>query len=404
MFVYGDKMDIERLVAHLEAAIAETEKANSGLEPELVSVPDAKTCTALYAKLNRLSSFGVTAFAHKQDAADLARVTGTSMGKAKDMAATSEVLASSRPLDSALRKGEVSLDQATEIARAEEASPGSAKELLKIAKTESFHVLKDEARRTKLEAEQHRGLAERQRKARRASHHADELGMVNIHLAFEPHVGAPIMAKAEAEAQRLARAAKKSGSDKDTFDRYLADGYAKLLSGAGKGRAKRPELVILVSHEVAKRGWKDVRKGEVCKIPGVGPVAPETVKEIAKDAFLNGVFYDGKDLRNFNRFGRHHAVEVKVALELGEPPDFDGPKCIDCGNRFRTEFDHVEPRNCRGPTSHPNLKPRCWPCHQAKTARDRRAGKLAPEPPKPPTRPKPRTKRTRATKLQAQGP
>ena len=97
------------------------------LEPELVSVPDAKTYTALYAKLSRLSSFGVTAFAHKQDAADLARVTGTSMGKAKDMAATSEVLATSRPLDSALRKGEVSLDQATEIARAEEASPGSAK-------------------------------------------------------------------------------------------------------------------------------------------------------------------------------------------------------------------------------------------------------------------------------------
>ena len=159
-----------------------------------------------------------------------------------------------------------------------------------------------------------------------------------------------------------------------------------------------------MSHEVAKRGWKDVKPGEMCKIPGVGPVAPETVKEIAKDAFLNGVFYDGKDLRNFNRFGRHHAVEVKVALELGEPPDFDGPKCIDCGNRFRTEFDHIEPRACRGPTSHPNLKPRCWPCHQAKTARDRRAGKLTPEPPKPPTRPKPRTKRTRATKLQAQAP
>ncbi len=124
MFVYGDKMDIERLVAHLEAAIVRPRRRTAGLEPELVSVPDAKTCTALYAKLNRLSSFGVTAFAHKQDAADLARVTGTSMGKAKDMAATSEVLATSRPLDSALRKGEVSLDQATEIARAEEASPG----------------------------------------------------------------------------------------------------------------------------------------------------------------------------------------------------------------------------------------------------------------------------------------
>ena len=136
-----------------------------------------------------------------------------------------------------------------------------------------------------------------------------------------------------------------------------------------------------MSHEVAKRGWKDVKPGEMCKIPGVGPVAPETVKEIAKDAFLNGVFFDGKDLRHFKRWGRHRPIEVDVALELGEPSEFDGPKCIDCGNRFRTEFDHVEPRNCRGPTSHPNLKPRCWPCHQAKTARDRRAGKLKPQGP-----------------------
>ena len=128
----------------------------------------------------------------------------------------------------------------TRSLKAEASAPGAAKELLRIAKNESFHVLKDEARRTKLEAEQHRGLAERQRNARRASHHADELGMVNVHLAFEPHVGAPIMAKAEAEAQRLARAAKKSGSDKEPFERYLADAYAKLLEGSGKGQAEAP--------------------------------------------------------------------------------------------------------------------------------------------------------------------
>ena len=36
---------------------------------------------------------------------------------------------------------------------------------------------------------------------------------------------------------------------------------------------------MLVSHEVAKRGWTDVREGEVCKIPGVGPVTPKVAKE-----------------------------------------------------------------------------------------------------------------------------
>jgi 5-methylcytosine-specific restriction endonuclease McrA len=135
---------------------------------------------------------------------------------------------------------------------------------------------------------------------------------------------------------------------------------------------------VLVSHEVAKRGWSEVRPGEVCKIPRVGPVSPQVAREIARDAFLSGVFYDGKDLRQFRRWSRSIPIEVAVALELGEPPGFDGVACVDCSNRFRTEFDHVHPRIAGGPSSNGNLKPRCWRCHQAKTERDRRAGKLKP--------------------------
>ncbi len=71
---------------------------------------------------------------------------------------------------------------------------------------------------------------------------------------------------------------------------------AALLSGSAKGRARRPKLVVLVSHEVARRGWTDVRAGEVCKLPGIGPVAPEVAREIAQDAFVSGVLYDGTDL------------------------------------------------------------------------------------------------------------
>ena len=139
--------------------------------------------------------------------------------------------------------------------------------------------------------------------------------------------------------------------------------------------------MVLVSHEVAKRGWKEVREGEICKVPGVGPVAPQVAKQIASDAFLSGVFYDGVDLRNLVRWSRSIPVEVALALELGEPPGFDGVSCVDCGNRFRTEFDHVEPRAAHGPTSHPNLNPRCWTCHGTQFESDRRAGKLKPPEP-----------------------
>jgi hypothetical protein len=198
---------------------------------------------------------------------------------------------------------------------------------------------------------------------------------------LEPHVGTPLVNRAEAEAARLDRSARKQGHP-EPFERHLADAYAALLAGEGKGRARRPELVVLVSHEVATRGWKDVRKGEVCKIPGVGPVAPEVAKRIAADAFLNGVFYDGVDLRHFHRWSRHTSVEVLLALELGAPPAFDGVRCVDCGNRFRTENDHVDPHVAHGPSSLGNLEPRCWSCHRA-TERDRKAGRLTPRAPQP---------------------
>ncbi|HWL64995.1 MAG TPA: HNH endonuclease signature motif containing protein, partial [Actinomycetota bacterium] len=172
----------------------------------------------------------------------------------------------------------------------------------------------------------------------------------------------------------------KKDDKREPFERYLADAYAALLSGAGKGRARRPELVVLVSHEVAKRGWKDVKKGEVCKIPGVGPVSPTVAKGIAQDAFLSGLFYDGKDLTLLKRWTRSIPVEVALALELGPPPQFDGVSCVDCGKRFRTEFDHVEPHAAHGMCSTDNMEPRCWSCHRAKTERDRLDGKLKPAP------------------------
>jgi hypothetical protein len=374
-------------IALIEQAIELLEKANADLEPELADSASARAFLRAYARVQRLGTFGVAAFAPKvDDAPELARVTGTSIGRAKETVATGKVMAGSQDLAMAMQQGDVSLEQATEIAKAEESAPGSATELLKSAATESFQVLRERARKKVLEAERKRGLGERQREARRARSYPDELGMINVHLRFQPQVGVRIVNRAEAEADRLAKAAKRDGRT-EPFERFLADAYAKLLSGSGKGRARRPELVVLVSHEVVKRGWKDVREGELCNIPGVGPVSPQVAMEIAKDAFLNGVFYDGKDLRHFKRWTKHIPVEIQVALELGDPPDFDGVACIDCGKRFGTEFDHFEPRNNRGPTSTGNLGPRCWPCHKEKTGRDRSAGKLTP--PKPGTNKRP---------------
>lgn len=373
-------------IAVIEEAVELLEKANADLQPELLPTPTARRLLAAYARARRLADFGIAGLSRKiDDASEVAKVTGTSLGQAKGVVATGKVLETSADLSAALQQGEVSLEQAGEIAAAEESCPGAARELVAVAKQDGFHVLREKARKKKLEAEQHRALFARQRAARSARSHSDELGMVHIHLALEPHVGTPIVARAEAEAARLAKKTRTEGAlgetDMEPFERHLADAYASLLSGTGKARARRPELVVLVSHEVVKRGWNDVRKGEVCKIPGVGPVSPKLAKDLAGDAFLTGVVCDGKDLRQLRRWTRSIPAEVALALELGKPPEFDGVACVDCGNRFRTEFDHLEPHVARGPASYDNLDPRCWRCHQAKTEQDRRAGKLKPPDP-----------------------
>jgi hypothetical protein len=119
-----------------------------------------------------------------------------------------------------------------------------------------------------LESERNRDLGPRQHAARGARSHTDDPGMIDIHLTLEPHVGTPIVNRAETEAARLHRQARRNGSP-EPFERHLADAYAGMLSGAAPmARSRRPEHVVLVSHEVIARGWKDVTEGEVCKIPG----------------------------------------------------------------------------------------------------------------------------------------
>ena len=366
----------------MDEAIKQIEKSNIDLEPEVMDAPWVRELLSRYAKAEKLVSYGKTMLAAKlDDATVVARASGVSLGKAKAAVDTGNSLKEADEVREAFKSGELSVDQAAEISRAEQASPGSSTELLQVAQDESFQALREKSRKVVLEAEQHRGLAQRQHQARRARSYRDELGMIAINLLLEPHVGVPLVNRAETEAGRLFRAAKQDGRS-EPFERCLADAYACLLSSTGTTvPARKPELVVLVSHEITKRGWKDVREGEVCKIPGVGPISPQRAREIARDAFLSGLFYDGRDLRHFHRWTRNTPVAVLTALQLGEPPEFDGVKCIDCGRRFRNEKEHSEPHVAGGFASTTNLKWRCYGCHQNKTAEDRKKGKLTPPDP-----------------------
>ena len=128
----------------MDEAIKQIEKSNIDLEPEVLDAPAVRELLSRYAKAKKLVSYGETMLAAKLgDAAVVARTTGVSLGKAKAAVDTGNSLKSADEVRDAFRSGELSLDQASEIATAENASPGSSTELLKAAREESFPALRE---------------------------------------------------------------------------------------------------------------------------------------------------------------------------------------------------------------------------------------------------------------------
>ncbi len=217
---------------HLQDALTSLQKARAELDPQLLRVADARGALATSAVVkNVLASIESDLITRVDDAEVVAKTTGTSVGKAKVAVDTAKGLKDADLVRDALAGGSISLDQATEIVKAEKAAPGAAEDLLQVARDESFHVLRERSRRVVLEAAQHRHLHERQREARSARHFSDDLGMRNIHLKLPPVIGEAICNRAEAEAQRLHRDAKRDGRA-EPFERHLADAFGKMLAEA----------------------------------------------------------------------------------------------------------------------------------------------------------------------------
>jgi 5-methylcytosine-specific restriction endonuclease McrA len=111
---------------------------------------------------------------------------------------------------------------------------------------------------------------------------------------------------------------------------------------------------------------------------GGGPIPASVAKKAAERAFVKAVIHDGKRIETVMHIGRYIPTELRTALELGDPPEFSGLICTDCGKRYSIERDHVNPVANGGITTYDNMRGRCWDCHEKKTEADRQAGLLGP--------------------------
>ena len=156
-----------------------------------------------------------------------------------------------------------------------------------------------------------------------------------------------------------------------------------MLSSTGKGKSTRAEVVFVCDLNAAARGH--THDDELCHVVGAGPVPVSVVRAAAVEAFVKVAVHVGTRLDTIVHYGRRIPAELRTALDLGDPERLDGAVCVEdgCDRRHDLEWDHDDPVANGGMTSYENIKPRCRPDHWAKTARDRKAGRLGGSPRRP---------------------
>jgi hypothetical protein len=295
-------------------------------------------------------------------AASVARSLGVGVGEVRGAIETATKLEGLPATDRAVREGRLSGREAQLIAGAASHNPSAEAELLAIAK-HGLVPLQDACVAARARVEDPAARRKRHHAQREFRSWTDADGMWAGRFRYAPEVGGALKAAIEKQVQRIFRD-HKNPVDNESNDAYAADAVAGFVLGDPTETAGTVSTAtkgvdatvhILVSHGTLVRGG--VADGEVCEIPGVGPVDVGWVTELLGSAFLTAVIKKGKDITTVAHLGRRVPAEVLTALVVsGRECDIE-----ECHHRGYLERDHVHDHALGGPTSFANL---CWLCYR----------------------------------------
>jgi hypothetical protein len=311
--------------APLAAAVDAIASFVSFFEPGRFGGGDAALLVSLFARAERLCVSGRAlaaaravearcheASGHRSGAEWLAAATGESVGEAAGVLRLGEACGDHPGMEGALRGGRLSRSKARVLTGAVEADPDCEEDLCATAGTDSFRQLSDRCRRARAEARSKQdaaGLAAVLHGRRSCRTWTDEDGAFRLLARLTPEAGATLLASLAAESDRVFRRARRAGQ-RETPDAYRADALVALVTGRGiigpgsrgtggngsgrggtttdtpdtdtpaRERAPDPRAVVhlRVDLDALRRG--SLARGEVCEIPGVGPVPVETARSL----------------------------------------------------------------------------------------------------------------------------
>src|SRR2546426_6718308 len=168
----------------------------------------------------------------------------------------------------------------------------------------------------------------------------------------------------EPYSQRIFKEARKAGR-RESSEAYAADALVAMAGdagGAGTG-TKGPKVTVhvRVDHSALVRGYAE--DGEVCEIPGIGPIPVAAARAMASDSILKVLLTNGTDIKTVAHVGRTIPARLRTALEARDPT------CVvqGCDVRHGLEFDHIVAFAEGGLTTRDNLARLCSWHHYLKT-------------------------------------
>ncbi|MEI7859747.1 MAG: hypothetical protein WCI26_07925 [Acidimicrobiales bacterium] len=362
--------------------------------------PDAGRMVARFARIERLACAGKTFAAHRSAEAEihrdsghhdparwLAEQTGETVGQAADTLALGRALASQPGVEDAFRRGKLSDPKVKLISRAVTANPGSESDLLGSADQATVRQVQDRCARAKAQARSADEEAKRQealRSRRSCRTWIDrEDGAFCMSARLTPDAGARVLSVLEATTDKMFNAARAAGR-RDSHDNYAADALVAIITGSTDhlvdpedpdggedgtarrrtSRSSRARVHVRIDLDALRQG--SVGPGQMCEIPGVGPISVQTAKEIMGDAITTLFITNGIDVPAICNLGRHIPAAISAAL-LERDPICVVPGC--------DRSDHLQVDHCHldyakgGATEWWNLVRICQHHHLLKTTK-----------------------------------
>lgn len=358
----------------------------SGIEPAALDADTAREVLELGCAMKRLgaglellvSSRAVRGApwreeGHRSEAGWLAEAVRSSVPDAVAAMAMSECLENLPATTEALSKGELSTTEAKVLVSAASADPASEAELLEAARSlpmgEFCHYARDVAHAAHERDPDHR---QRLRRRRFLRFWTDTDGTTRFSGGVTPDAGVALVSAVRSQAEHLLDEARRAGTEQEPAEARAADALVSLACGElrratfdgpqGSCSGGHRTTILHVNLESLRRGGLEV--GELCEIPGVGPVPLEVAESLMVDGILKLVIEDGVDISTVVHLGRAVPAHLETALVARDRT------CVvpGCQVEFGLEIDHWQvPFADGGPTVLWNLARICVMHHRMKT-------------------------------------